>query len=159
MIRATGGQNTNRWIAVPSYQSSPGLALSDDFKIPDDASKRLIVAVHCYDPYDFTLRNPLSSSWGSEADKLAITNLLNQLKAKFIDQNIPCYLGEFGCSRHTTEEENRIRDYYLEYFCRAAHFLPLGQPQSRRGFRASCILLPQGWFVAGWQRKSRQDDD
>ena len=125
VIRATGGQNTNRWIAVPSYQSSPGLALSDDFKIPDDASKRLIIAVHCYDPYDFTLRDPLSNSWGSEADKLAITSLLNRLKAKFIDQDIPCYLGEFGCSRHASEAENLMRDYYLEYFCRAAHFAGL----------------------------------
>ena len=124
-IRATGAQNATRWIAVPSYQSSPGLALRDDFKIPSDAANRLIVAVHCYDPYDFTLRNPLSTSWGSEGDKLAITNLLNQLKAKFIDQNIPCYLGEFGCSRHATEAENRMRDYYLEYFCRAAHFAGL----------------------------------
>lgn len=124
-IRATGAQNATRWIAVPSYQSSPGLALRDDFKIPADAAKKLIVAVHCYDPYDFTLRDPLSKTWGTEGDKLAITNLLNQLKAKFIDQNIPCYLGEFGCSRHATEEENRIRDYYLEYFCRAAHFAGL----------------------------------
>ena len=124
-IRATGAQNATRWIAVPSYQSSPGLALRDDFKIPADAVKKLIVAVHCYDPYDFTLRDPLSKTWGTEGDKLAITNLLNQLKAKFIDQNIPCYLGEFGCSRHATEEENRIRDYYLEYFCRAAHFAGL----------------------------------
>lgn len=124
-IRATGAQNATRWIAVPSYQSSPGLALRDDFKIPADTAKKLIVAVHCYDPYDFTLRDPLSKTWGTEGDKLAITNLLNQLKAKFIDQNIPCYLGEFGCSRHATEEENRIRDYYLEYFCRAAHFAGL----------------------------------
>lgn len=124
-IRATGGQNATRWIAVPSYQASPSLALRDEFKLPADAAKKLIVAVHCYDPYDFTLRDPLSKSWGSEGDKLAITKLLNQLKAKFIDQDIPCYLGEFGCSRHATEEENRMRDYYLEYFCRAAHFAGL----------------------------------
>ena len=124
-IRSTGGQNATRWIAVPSYQASPALALRDEFKLPADAAKKLIVAVHCYDPYNFTLAEKLTTTWGTEGDKLAITKLLNQLKAKFIDQDIPCYLGEFGCSRHATEEENRIRDYYLEYFCRAAHFAGL----------------------------------
>ena len=133
-IRATGAQNATRWIAVPSYQSSPGLALRDDFKIPADAVKKLIVAVHCYDPYDFTLRDPLSKTWGTEGDKLAITNLLNQLKAKFIDQNIPCYLGEYGCvyvdpttpkknveAADAYKKYNTFRKYYLEFFCKCAN--------------------------------------
>lgn len=125
VIRATGGKNATRWIAVPSYQASPSLALKDDFKVPTDPAGKIIIAVHCYDPYDFTLRDPLSTTWGSDNDKKAITNLLNQLKDKFIDKDIPCYLGEFGCSRHTTDAENKIREYYLEYFCRAAHFAGL----------------------------------
>lgn len=125
VIRATGGKNATRWIAVPSYQASPSLALRDEFKIPTDPANKIIVAVHCYDPYGFTLRDPLDTTWGTESDKKAITNLLNQLKAKFIDKDIPCYLGEFGCSRHTTDKENKIREFYLEYFCRAAHFAGL----------------------------------
>ncbi|MBQ7181531.1 MAG: glycoside hydrolase family 5 protein [Bacteroidaceae bacterium] len=124
-IRATGGQNATRWIAVPSYQSNPGLALRDDFKIPTDAAGKLIVAVHCYDPYNFTLGENLATTWGTAAEKKAITDLLNRLKEKFIDQNIPCYLGEFGCSRHRTDEENAYRAFYFEYFCRAAHFAGL----------------------------------
>lgn len=123
-IRATGGQNATRWIAVPSYQASPALALRDEFQLPSDPAGKTIVAVHCYDPYNFTLKDPLSTTY-SDSDLKAVVNLLNQLKTKFIDQDIPCYLGEFGCSRHETEAENKMRDYYLEYFCRAAHFAGL----------------------------------
>lgn len=124
-IRSTGGQNATRWIAVPSYQASPTYALKNEFQIPTDAAGKLIVAVHCYDPYDFTLRDPLKDTWGTDSDKKAITNVLNKLKAKFIDRDIPCYLGEFGCSMHKSESENRLRRYYLEYFCRAAYFAGL----------------------------------
>lgn len=124
-IRETGGKNATRWISVPSYQASPAYALDSRFTIPNDNVKKLIVAVHCYDPYNFTLAPNLTSTWGSAADKKAITDVLNKVKEKFIDQNIPCYLGEFGCSRHETDEANADRAYYLEYFCRAAHFAGL----------------------------------
>lgn len=124
-IRETGGNNATRWISVPSYQASPAYALDSRFTIPNDKANKLIIAVHCYDPYNFTLAENLTSTWGSAADKKAITDLLNKLKEKYIDQNIPCYLGEFGCSRHETDKENACREYYLEYFCRAAHFAGL----------------------------------
>lgn len=124
-IRAAGGENATRWISVPSYQASPTYALSSDFRLPTDPAGKLIVAIHCYDPYDFTLRDPLKTTWGTDADKKAITNLLNRVKQKFIDKDIPCYLGEFGCSMHATPQENLIRRYYLQYFCRAAYFAGL----------------------------------
>lgn len=124
-IRATGGQNATRWIAVPSYQASPTYALDTKFTLPTDAANKLIVAVHCYDPYSFTLQDPLTKTWGSESDKSNITKVLNKLKTNFIDKDIPCYLGEFGCSLHETDAENAIRAFYLEYFCRAAHFAGL----------------------------------
>ena len=62
---------------------------------------------------------------GNSYDEKNITDLLSKLKAQFIEKNIPCYLGEIGCSRHTTDLGNACRDYYLEYFCRAAHYAGL----------------------------------
>nr|QJT73066.1 Cel2 [uncultured bacterium] len=123
-IRATGGNNSTRWIAVPGYAAAPSFTMNY-LTIPTDAAGKIIVAVHCYDPYNFTLAENLVPTWGTEGDKKAITDVLYQLKEKYIDQNIPCYLGEFGCSRHETDEENAYRAYYLEYFCRAAHFAGL----------------------------------
>lgn len=124
VIRATGAKNATRWIAVPSYQANPGQALKNDFVLPTDPAGKLIVAVHCYDPYNFTLANPLKDTI-TDGERDAFVKLLNNLKEKFIDKNIPCYLGEFGCSRHSSDAVNKLRDYYLEYFCRAAHFAGL----------------------------------
>lgn len=136
-IRAVGGANATRWIAVPSYQANPGQALSSAFKIPNDAANKLIVAIHCYDPYSFTLEKESNKDdadlkvkkWGHNAgnsyDEKNITDLFAKIKAAFIDKNIPVYLGEFGCSRHKTDLGNRCRDYYLEYFCRACCFYGL----------------------------------
>lgn len=129
VIRATGGNNATRWIAVPSYQANIGYALKSDFQIPTDAANRIIVAVHCYDPYEFTLRDPLTEKWGHNAgnswDEKNVVTTLNRLYDSFIAQNQPCYLGEFGCSIHTTDLGERCRKYYLEYFSRAAYFANL----------------------------------
>ena len=123
-IRATGGNNLSRWIAVPGYAATPSFTM-DHLIIPSDDAGKIIVAVHCYDPYNFTLGTDLATTWGTAAEKKAITDVLDKLKEKYIDQDIPCYLGEFGCSRHVTNKENAYRAFYLEYFCRAAHFAGL----------------------------------
>ena len=129
VIRATGGNNATRWIAVPSYQANIGYALKSDFKIPTDAANKIIVAVHCYDPYEFTLKDPLTEKWGHAAanswDESNVVNSLNKLYDNFIAKNQPCYLGEYGCSVHTTELGEKCRTYYLEYFSRAAYFAGL----------------------------------
>lgn len=133
-IRETGGNNATRWIAIPSYQASPSYALNNHFQLPSDPADKLIVAVHCYDPYSFTLEKEDANkencdlkvkTWGHNAgnsyDESNITNLLSKLNQTFIMKNIPCYLGEFGCSIHKTDLGEKCRAYYLEYFCRAAY--------------------------------------
>lgn len=124
-IRETGSNNATRYIAVPQYAANPRIAMSS-LELPNDPAGegKLIVAVHCYDPYSFTLKNPLSDDLPQyELDN--VVKLLNELKATYINRNIPCYLGEFGCSAHSTSIAQYRRAYYLEYFCRAAYFAGL----------------------------------
>lgn len=123
-IRATGGENATRWIGVAGYAANPSITMKS-LVLPTDPANRLAVAIHCYDPYDFTLRDPLTNSWGTAAQKKQINDLLQTVRHTYIDQNIACYLGEFGCSRHDTDAANKCRKLYLEYFCRAAHFAGL----------------------------------
>jgi endoglucanase len=130
-IRATGGKNANRWIAVAGYAANIDQTI-EKFKIPTDEANRIIVAVHCYDPYNFCLA-PVKSgtdSWGHNANPLTsvsganedyIINQLFKLYRAYIEKGIPCYLGEYGCVWQTTESANAFRKYYLEFFCRAAY--------------------------------------
>ena len=135
-VRATGGENATRWLGIPGYACNPGFTIAG-LVLPTDytSANRLMVAVHDYDPYDYTLKDPLIRQWGhtAAADKRlsgdnekAVVDVFDNLKAAYLDQGIPVYLGEMGCSRHTAEDLPYQR-YYMEYFCKAAadHLLPM----------------------------------
>ena len=130
-IRATGGNNATRWIGVAGYAANIDMTI-DHFVLPTDPANRLIVGVHCYDPYNFCLApydeagNPVAPTWGhsangSSSDELYVINQLYKLRTAYIEKNIPCYLGEYGCVWKKSDEENAYRNYYLEFFCRAAN--------------------------------------
>ena len=135
-VRATGGQNATRWLGIPGYAANPGFTITG-LVLPKDytSANRLLVAVHDYDPYDYTLKDPLIRQWGhtAAADKRlsgdnekAVVDVFDNLKAAYLDKDIPVYLGEMGCSRHAKDDLPYQR-YYMEYFCKAAadHLLPM----------------------------------
>ena len=131
-IRATGGNNATRWIGVPGYASSPTFVLDSNFELPTDAANRVMVSVHFYDPDKFTLTPETSkiTEWGhtaasgkyvADANEEHVVETFRKLQEKFIANNIPVYIGEYGCVMHTSDRSNLFRNYYLEYVCRAAH--------------------------------------
>lgn len=132
-IRGTGGNNATRWIGVPAYASSPKFALENSFELPTDAANRIMVSVHFYDPNTFTLTPENSdgkSEWGHTAaagkyqdgsNEDHVVETFRKLQDKFIANNIPVYIGEYGCVMHKTDRSNQFRNYYLEYVCRAAY--------------------------------------
>lgn len=133
-IRATGGNNATRWIGVPGYASSPTFVLDSNFSLPNDPANHIMVSVHFYDPSNFTL-SPYDnaygkSEWGHTAtagnyeegsNEEHVVETFKKLQEKFIANNIPVYIGEYGCVMHTNDRSNLFRNYYLEYVCRAAH--------------------------------------
>ncbi len=126
-IRKTGGNNATRWIGVAGYAANIDLTI-EHLVLPSDNSNRIMVGVHCYDPYNFCLAPETSgdNDWGHTATNNAseetyIIKQLYKLRTAYIEKGIPCYLGEYGCVNHTTEKANAYRNYYLEFFCRAAY--------------------------------------
>ena len=135
-VRATGGQNATRWLGIPGYACNPGFTIAG-LVLPKDYTdtNRLMVAVHDYDPYDYTLKNPFVRQWGHTAaadqrlsgnNEKAVVDVFDNLKTAYLDKGIPVYLGEMGCSRHEKDDLPYQR-YYMEYFCKAAadHLLPM----------------------------------
>ncbi len=128
-VRGTGGNNATRWLGVPGYAASPGFTITG-LVLPKDYTNanRLMVAVHDYDPYNYTLSDPLVRQWGhtadptlrcSDYDEEGVVAVFNNLKAAYLDKGIPVYLGEMGCSRHQ-DPDFPYQKYYMEYFCKAA---------------------------------------
>ncbi len=125
-VRSTGGNNSTRWLGVPTYCTS--IDLAQHFKLPSDPAGRLMIAVHCYEPFDYCLENKYSE-WGhtgtagnkhpSSDEKKLLSELDNaQRIAKTF--GVPVYIGEFGCTHRADARAEAFRKYYLEYYCKAA---------------------------------------
>lgn len=127
-VRATGGNNASRLLVVPGYCTHIDFTVSDMVLPEDTAKDRLIVAVHYYDPGDYTL-NAKYSEWGHTADpskkapgsnEEQVTEAFAKLYDKFISKGVPVYIGEMGCGNRATEHEQKFQRYWFEYVVKAA---------------------------------------
>ena len=127
-VRAVGGENDDRFLGIPGYCTNADLTLKHLALPEDGAEGRLMVAVHFYDPYEYTL-NAKFSEWGHTGasgkketwgDEDNVKKVFGQLSEKYVAQGIPVYIGEMGCVHRGNERAESFRKYYLEYVCKAA---------------------------------------
>lgn len=127
-VRASGGENADRILGIPAYCTNVDIAV-ETFVFPKDTAKdRLMMAVHCYDPYEYTL--PANKSeWGhtaSSSKKVAGDNeadlrkVFEKLHDNFISKGMPVYMGEFGCVNRATAREQAFQQYYFRYYAKLA---------------------------------------
>jgi len=95
-VRASGGNNTDRYLIIPAYCTQPQQTLSDNFVLPADTTPgKQIVTFHYYDPYEFSIISK-RSSWGTDGDKQKVDSDFAPFKRVFIDNDIPVIIGETG---------------------------------------------------------------
>jgi aryl-phospho-beta-D-glucosidase BglC (GH1 family) len=128
-VRATGGNNASRTLVVQTYNTNMWHGM-DFFSLPSDTiANRLIVEVHHYDPFDYTLNQSGSCLfWGSPfppqgacswAQEAYHDDLFSRVRAEWVLQGVPVIIGEYGvATRPNLNLESR--QYYLEYVNRAA---------------------------------------
>ena len=109
LVRASGGNNAQRYLMVPSYCASPDFACCDQFTLPNDSVGRMIVSAHSYEPYDFALSDDLNKNTFSERTGNSIDNKLSALYNKFVSKGIPVVIGEFGSRNKNNNTEDRIQ--------------------------------------------------
>jgi aryl-phospho-beta-D-glucosidase BglC (GH1 family) len=168
-VRATGGNNASRTLVVQTYNTNIWHGLDYFFLPSDTIANRLMVEVHHYDPYDYTL-NPSGSClyWGAPypsqgsctwAQEAYHDDLFARVQAEWVDQGVPVIIGEYGvATRPNLNLESR--QYYLEYVNRAAaangiktFYWDNGvQPSQTNGFalfnRSSGAVVDQGALAA-----------
>ncbi|MCR5503026.1 MAG: glycoside hydrolase family 5 protein [Lachnospiraceae bacterium] len=119
-VRATGGNNAERYLMVPGYCASPDGVLSVFFKMPEDPAKdRLMLSVHAYTPYDFALQSPGIKDFDPEKKESTgeIDTFLGKLYMKYVMNGIPVVVGEFGAQN---KNNLQARVDYAAYYVRAA---------------------------------------
>ncbi|MDO3382177.1 glycoside hydrolase family 5 protein [Gilvimarinus algae] len=131
-IRATGGNNTERFVVVQGFNTNIDHTLNF-FEMPEDpADDKLLVEVHYYDPYNFTL-NPDSqvTQWGDRAEDASLSEpwanethvdaQFGRMKSRFVDQGVGVILGEYGAmSRFQVPWHEAYRVYWNQYVTASA---------------------------------------
>jgi endoglucanase len=111
-IRATGGNNSTRFIMCPTYAAAGYQSTIDAFVVPNNDS-RIIVSIHNYSPYTFAMEYPGVSTWGTNADKASLNAEFDTFYNKFIRNGRAVVIGESG----TTNKNNlSARVAHAEYF-------------------------------------------
>ena len=138
-VRAVGGENASRYLVIPGWVTRPIVTVSS-LKLPTDTVKdKLIVTIHFYDPYNFT-GDATQKVWGDKAlpgnwaNENNVRNTFNSVRDKFVKNNIPVIIGEYGAVNQSGDAFAH-RKYYMEYVTKHAH---------------DCGFVPFYWDNAGF---------
>lgn len=129
-VRATKGNNANRYLIVPGYNTNIDQTISG-LKLPTDSvENHLMVEVHYYDPYTFATDGNETDQWGSKyggataADSWGqedyLITQLKKMKTAFVDKGVPVIVGEFGAPAKRNSANEKYRTYYLQYVVKYA---------------------------------------
>lgn len=126
-VRASGSKNTHRWLLVPGWNTDINYTVGDyGFEMPTDENctadeSRMMLSVHYYTPWDYCGEEDLKTIlWGAYGTKMKDTygfpamnlakwgdeayldDLFQQLYDKFVSNDIPVVIGEYGCIDKTS---------------------------------------------------------
>ena len=126
-VRASGSKNTHRWLLVPGWNTDINHTVGDyGFEMPTDENctadeSRMMLSVHYYTPWDYCgeedLKTILWGAYGTEmkdtygfpamnlakwGDEAYLDDLFQQLYDKFVSNDIPVVIGEYGCIDKTS---------------------------------------------------------
>lgn len=114
-VRESGAENEKRWLLISPYGNSYETEALEDLKIPKD--DYIIVAVHGYIPYSFTLDEEGKNEFEPEEDTERIDQLMEDIERIFQRKGIPVMITEFGCHEKPDDEE---RSEWAQYYTNAA---------------------------------------
>jgi endoglucanase len=131
-VRATGGNNSNRYLVVQGFNTNIDHTVNFA-KIPSDSAKeKLMMEVHYYDPYNFTLNAKSNvTQWGKNATDASKTETwaneafvdtqFQKMKTHFVDKGVGVILGEFGAMAKTNASDHEVyRAYWDAYISKSA---------------------------------------
>ncbi|HVO75017.1 MAG TPA: cellulase family glycosylhydrolase [Ignavibacteriaceae bacterium] len=137
-VRATGGNNSSRTLIIqgPSTDIDKTNTLMNTMPA-DSIAERLIMEIHYYTPYQFTLMSSdadwgkmfyywgkdyhsktdvtRNATWGEESD---VEKYFGMMKTKFVDKGIPVIIGEYGAWKRklSPPSDQALHDASVEYF-------------------------------------------
>ena len=123
-VRATGGNNADRFLMVCGYCDMPTSTASDDFQLPWDSAKdRLIVTVHAYTPYTFAGDATGTTHFGAGEER-ENKQVFSSLYDRFVANGVPVIIGEYGATDKCNTDD-RVAYYRFMGECSALYSIPI----------------------------------
>ncbi|MCD7708876.1 MAG: glycoside hydrolase family 5 protein [Clostridiales bacterium] len=97
LIRASGGNNANRFLLIAGYNTDIDKTCDDRYVMPtDSATDKLLISVHFYSPWNFCSEDQETQpQWGTKSEFDDVKTSLDKM-TKFTDQGIGVVIGEYG---------------------------------------------------------------
>jgi len=96
LMRSLGGNNAERFLLIPGYNTDVKMTMDERFKMPTDtANDKLMLSVHYYTPWSYCGDTSGVGHWGTLSEVEEMNQLLNDL-TKFTDMGYGIVLGEWG---------------------------------------------------------------
>jgi aryl-phospho-beta-D-glucosidase BglC (GH1 family) len=92
-IRATGGNNAQRHIMIPTHAANASATCIGDLVIPNNDPK-IIVSLHTYYPYDISMGT--ATTWGTDKEKADMIAELDRLATALPKKGRAAVIGEWG---------------------------------------------------------------
>ena len=115
-VRSTGGKNDDRVLVVAGYNTNIQQTIDSFVKPNDSVGDRLMLSVHYYDPYNFTLNeNSGENTWGTDDQKQAMATAIDDIALFAMSEGMPVFIGEYGPIDKNNIEAREAYCYELNY--------------------------------------------
>lgn len=104
-VRASGGKNDERYLILPTYCARTDEVVFKEFQFPE--GNRLILSVHLYLPYNFTLNIKGTSKFQYEElmDTEEIDKVFKDLNHFYVSKGVPVIITEFSAVDKKNEQQ------------------------------------------------------
>lgn len=141
-IRATGGNNENRFLLIAGFGTDITNTCDSRFVMPTDtAENKLLISVHYYDPSGYCINTSLAN-WGDKTDYEGQNEMLAKMTA-YTDEGYGVIIGEYGVLMENGELKDNTLDYYTNFLnnCDLYGYAPVLWDCSNLYDRTSCQIV------------------
>lgn len=117
VVRATGGNNANRFLLIAGYSTNIDQTCDDRFQMPkDSAESKLMVSVHYYDPWSYCGASSAASAtkWGTSSDYAYLDEQLAKM-TKFTQAGYGVVIGEYGALPGSDGLKDNTLGYHMAF--------------------------------------------
>jgi endoglucanase len=127
LVRASGGNNANRFLVVPGYNTDIDPTIAGFVAPKDPTANHMILSYHYYTPYEFAI-NGDTKCWGAAyscsnnyGQESFVTSQFDKMKSNYISKGLPVIMGEYNATATLATSAEKYRRYWVEYVTKAAH--------------------------------------